>query len=168
LRVFLGYERMLLENVGLGGRVGFAFNGTSDGGASFLPLHLEVRGQYYVLPKTLEGAGVRPYVLASLGMAQVDSHVDVQVLEDAAACGADPNDANSPCTQPGPSGVVEDPRLQTLRATKQAGLGFLTAGAGIKYEAVPGLALNVAVRAGLTFPVVTMLIAPEVGVALGF
>ncbi|EYF08338.1 hypothetical protein [Chondromyces apiculatus] len=169
LRLALGYERMLLENVSVGARVGFAFLGTSDGGASFMPLHLEARGQYYLLPRALKGVGVSPYVLLSTGLAQVDSHVDVQTYEDAAACGANVNDPASPCTHPsGGTDRIEEPRLQTLRATKQAGLGFLTAGAGIKYEPHPGLALNVAVRAGLTFPVVTMLIAPELGVGIGF
>ncbi|AKT42417.1 tetratricopeptide repeat protein [Chondromyces crocatus] len=168
LRLALGYERMLLENVSVGARVGFAFLGNSDGGASFMPVHLEARGQYYLLPRALKGVGVAPYVLLSTGLAQVDSHVDVQTYEEATACGANPADASSPCTRPsGGSGVVEE-RLQTLRATKQAGLGFLTAGAGIKYEPAPGLALNVAVRTGLTFPVVTLLVAPELGVAIGF
>jgi hypothetical protein len=167
LRVALAYDRFVLEDLTLGGRAGVAFNGASDGGASFLPLHLEVRAQYFIVPLAFEEVGVRPYGLVSAGLSQVDSKVEVQVLEDAAACGANVNDAESPCTTPSPSGVVEQ-RKQTLVAYKQAGQGFASIGAGIAYEPVPGMALNLALRLGVTFPVVTAVLSPEVGVALGF
>lgn len=168
MRLAVGYERMLLDNLSVGGRVGIAFNGTSDGGASFMPVHVEARGQYYLLPKALETAGVKPFVMLSAGVAQVDSHVKVQVFEDATDCGADPTNPDSPCTIAYQGRDTPEPRQQTLSATKQAGLAFATAGIGAKYEPVPGLALNLAVRAGLTFPVVKMLVSPEVGLAIGF
>src|SRR5262249_37870235 len=43
LRIMLGYDRLIIDNLTLGLRAGFAFNGASGGGASFLPLHLEAR-----------------------------------------------------------------------------------------------------------------------------
>jgi hypothetical protein len=168
LRVALAYDRLLLDNVSAGGRVGFAFNGTSGGGASFLPVHVEVRGQYHVLPRALEGTGVRPYGQVSAGLAQIDTRVEVEVLEDAATCGADTSNLESPCTRPsGASGVVEE-RSQILDAYKQAGLGFASLGAGVMYEPVPGMAMNLVLRASLTFPVVTAVLSPELGFALGF
>jgi hypothetical protein len=167
LRVALAYDRLLLDNVSAGARVGFAFNGAKGGGASFLPVHVEVRGQYFLLPPALDGTGVRPYGLVSAGLAQIDSRVEVEVLEDGVACGADPNDATSPCTVPSPSGVVEE-RSQFLDAYKQAGLGFASAGVGLMYEPAAGMALNVALRASVTFPVVTAVLSPELGFALGF
>lgn len=169
LRVALAYDRLIVdETVSVGGKLGFAFLGASGGGASFIPVHIEARGRYFLLPKALAGLGVRPFGQASAGFAQIDSPVDVQVYEDATACGADPNIANDPCTQPsGPNGVIEK-RLQTLTAYKQAGFGFVSIGAGAMYEAIPGLALNVSVRASLTFPVVTVVLSPELGISMGF
>jgi len=167
LRVALAYDRLVMEDLTLGGRAGVAFNGASDGGASFLPLHLEARAQYYFSPRAFVEIGMRPYGLVSAGVAQFDSKVDVEVFEDATACGADPLDPESLCTTPSPGGVVEQ-RKQTLAAYKQAGQGFASIGAGIKYEPVPGMALNLALRASVTFPVVTAVLSPEIGVALGF
>lgn len=168
LRIALGYDRLVMEDLTVGGRVGFAFNGASDGGASFLPLHLEARAKYFFAPRPFAEIGLRPFGLVSGGVAQIDARVEVEVLEDAAACGADPSDAESPCTTPSaPSGVVE-PRKQRLDTYKQAGQGFASVGAGLAYEPVPGMALNLALRASVTFPEVTAVLSPELGVALGF
>ncbi|WP_437735818.1 hypothetical protein [Sorangium sp. So ce1335] len=167
LRVALAYDRLVLDNLTVGGRVGFAAGGTTGGGASFLPLHLEARAQYFLTARPFEQLGARPFVLAAAGVAQVDAEVDVQVLEDAAACGADPLDRASPCTRPGRSGRVE-PRQQTLAATRQAGQGFASVGVGVAYAPVEAVSLNLALRAGLTFPAVTAVLSPEVGLSLGF
>lgn len=165
LRIALAYDRLLLDNLTVGGRAGVAFGGVTDGGASFLPLHLEVRGKYFFGKDPFDGLGVRPYALASAGLAQIDTGVDVQVFEDEAACG--PVDTNGMCTNASPSGVHER-QQQTLRAYKQAGQGFGSLGAGVMVEPVPGLALDFTVRASLTFPVVTVVASPEISVALGF
>ncbi|AUX40690.1 uncharacterized protein SOCE26_020910 [Sorangium cellulosum] len=167
LRVALAYDRLLLDNLTVGGRVGFAAGGTTDGGASFLPLHLEARAQYFLTARPFEQLGVRPFALAAVGVAQVDVDVDVEVLEDAGACGASPADITSPCTRPGRSGRTE-PRQQTLSATKQAGQGFASVGAGVAYAPLEGVSLNLALRASLTFPAVTAVLSPEVGLSLGF
>ncbi|WP_437308997.1 hypothetical protein [Sorangium sp. So ce388] len=167
LRVAIAYDRLLLDNLTVGGRVGFAAGGTSGGGASFLPLHLEARAQYFLAARPFEQLGARPFVLAAAGVAQVDAGVDVQVLEDAAACGANANDITSPCTRPGRSGRIEA-RQQTLAATRQAGQGFASVGAGIAYAPLDAVSLNLALRAGLTFPAVTAVLSPEVGLSLGF
>jgi len=169
LRVSLGYDRLVVDDlVSVGGRLGFAFLGATGGGATFIPVHVEARGRYFFLPPALASVGVRPYAQASAGFAQIDSGVDVVVFEDAAACGANPADANSPCTRPsGASGITER-RLQTLDAYKQAGLGFFSLGGGLVYEPIPGLAMNVSLRASLTFPVVTMVLSPELGFSMGF
>jgi hypothetical protein len=167
LRVILGYERIVASNLGLGARIGFAFNGTSDGGASFLPLHLEGRVAYYFGRDPFVGKGVRPSVFVSGGVAQVDSKIDVEVLEDARACGLDPNDTTSPCERTSPDGVRE-PRSQTLQATKQAGQGFIGGGFALAVAPVESVQFNVGVRVAATLPVVTTVISPEVGFSLGF
>ncbi|XXT22082.1 hypothetical protein WME94_11035 [Sorangium sp. So ce429] len=166
LRVAIAYDRLLLDNLTVGGRVGFAAGGTSGGGASFLPLHLEARAQYFLAARPFEQLGARPFVLAAAGVAQVDAEVDVEVLEDAAACGASA-DITTPCTRRGRSGRLEA-RQQTLAATRQAGQGFASVGAGVAYAPLDAVSLNLALRAGLTFPAVTAVLSPEVGLSLGF
>ncbi|KYF82895.1 hypothetical protein BE17_10530 [Sorangium cellulosum] len=106
-------------------------------------------------------------MLAAAGVAQVDAGVDVEVLEDAAACGANAADITSPCTRPGRSGRIEA-RQQTLAATRQAGQGFASVGVGVAYAPLDAVSLNLALRAGLTFPAVTAVLSPEVGLSLGF
>ncbi|WP_437488155.1 hypothetical protein WME75_08210 [Sorangium sp. So ce1014] len=166
-RVALAYDRLVLDNLTVGGRVGFAAGGTTDGGATFLPLHLEARAQYFLMARPFEQLGARPFVLAAAGVAQVDAEVDVKVLEDAAACGADPASIESPCTRPGQSGRIEE-RQQTLAATRQAGQGFASLGVGVAYAPLEAVSLNLALRASLTFPAMTTVLSPEVGLSLGF
>lgn len=166
-RVALAYDRLVLDNLTVGGRVGFAAGGTTDGGASFLPLHLEARAQYFLMARPFEQLGARPFVLAAAGVAQVDAEVDVEVLEDAAACEADPASIVSPCTRPGQSGRIEE-RQQTLAATRQAGQAFASLGVGVAYAPLEAVSLNLALRASLTFPAVLTVLSPEVGLSLGF
>jgi hypothetical protein len=172
LRVNLGYERLFLDNIVAGARVGFAFRTSSVEGAGFLPLHLELRGGYYIGKKPFEHLGARPFVFLAGGVAQVDTPVDVQVLEDGAKCGAqNPVDTNSPCTKVtdtvNPNRSPE-PRTQTLKAYKQAGLGFISVGGGLQYAPLDRVALNISLRANITLPVVTFVLTPEIGVTVGF
>jgi hypothetical protein len=168
MRLTLGYDRLLGERVTLGARLGFAFNGASDGGASFLPVHLEARLGVWPEAHPFVGAGVRPFFFIAAGLAQIDSRVDVEVLEDGAACGAKkPSDHTSECTKPSKDGFLE-PRKQTISAYKQAGLGFAAGGLGVQLAPSPGIAFHLAVRGGITFPSVVPVITPEAGFALGF
>jgi len=166
----VGYDRLILDNLTIGIRAGFAFNGAPDP-ADFLPVHGEARVAYYLLKKPFASTGARPYVFAAGGLAQVDTGVKVEVLENGEACGADePNDRSSPCTRPSPGSQAEDPepRIQELEAYKQAGYGFAGAGAGLSYAPTAGLAFDVNVRGSVTFPAVTFVVSPSVGVTLGF
>jgi hypothetical protein len=93
LRVLLGYDRLVMNNFLLGGRLGFAFGGgpqlpandNSDppqaAGKSFMPVHAEARGAYYFGAKPFMRKGFRPYALLALGLAQVDAAVGVNVYE---------------------------------------------------------------------------------------
>lgn len=162
LRVLVTYERVVAENIGLGARVGFAFNGANQGGASFLPLHLEARASYSIGKNPYDVRGVRPFFFVSLGLAQVDTKVDVQVLEDSASCVP----VKGVCTKD--SGDGKQPQKQTLAAYKQAGNAFAGGGVGLSYSPVGGFALNLGLRAAATFPVATFVIAPEAGLSVGF
>ncbi|MBK8257574.1 MAG: hypothetical protein IPK82_33510 [Polyangiaceae bacterium] len=168
MRVAAQYERVIVDNFTLGLRAGFAFNGASGQGVDFLPVHVEGRVGYSFGKDAFEGKGVRPFAFLSGGLAQVDSKVNVQVLEDGLKCGADnPEDINSECEIASPDGRVE-PRRQDLQAYKQAGRGFVSIGLGIAYNPLRNVGLHLAVRGGVTFPVVTGVIAPEAGLTFGF
>jgi len=167
MRIGLAYDRLIGDNVMLGVKAGFAFNGTSEADASFLPLHAEGRATYYFGSKPFATTGVRPFVQLAGGLAQVDTGVEVEVLEDGEVCGADPDDLSSPCTNDSPDGTIEK-RVQTLTAHKQAGQGFLGLGFGLSYAPADMLALNLGLRASVTLPVTTLVLSPEAGVAVGF
>lgn len=168
LRVMVGYDRLLIDNLSIGARIGFAFNGASGGNTSFLPVHAEVRLGFWPGKTPFVGSVVRPYFTVSGGVAQVDTKVQVQVLEDGKTCGAkSPSNTNSPCTIPSSDNHLED-RVQTLTVYRQAGLGFGSVGFGVQFAPTSAVALYLAVRGSVTFPVVTGVISPEGGLSLGF
>lgn len=167
LRLVLGYERAILDNLTLGLRAGFAFNGAPSG-ADFLPVHAEGRAAYWIGKQPFAGPGARPFLFLSGGVAQFDTKVSVQVLEDGKTCGAaDPGSRTSKCTKPSADGRVER-RIQDLDAYRQAGFGFVGGGLGLAYAPLPAMALVFSVRGAVTLPVVTAVVSPELGVQLGF
>jgi hypothetical protein len=168
LRIMLGYDRLLHPNITLGARVGFAFDGASGGGSSFMPVHGEVRLGIWPGHDPFVGRGVRPMILVSGGIAQVDAKVNVQVLEDGNACGANPpTSTQSPCTTPSSDGVVEQ-RQQTLTVYRQNGLGFAAATFGVQFAPSTRVGIHLAVRGSVTFPAVAAVLSPEAGMSVGF
>jgi hypothetical protein len=170
LRLVAGYDRLILDNIMLGARVGFAFRTASAPDAKFLPVHLEARGSYYLGKKPFERLGARPFVMVSGGLAQIDSGVTVEVLEDGAQCGAgNPANPESPCTKiTDGNRTTPEPRVQKLTAIKQAGQGFVSLGGGLQYAATDLISLNVGLRLSVTLPVTTFVLSPEVGATIGF
>ena len=85
-RVLLGFDRLLSSNFSMGVRLGFAFGGgpTPNTGDKFLPLHAELRGNYWFGTDPFESDGVRPYVGLSVGLAELDGHVSVEYYADQA------------------------------------------------------------------------------------
>jgi hypothetical protein len=167
-RLMAGYDRMIFHNFTVGARVGIAFMGATQGEASFLPVHLEARAGYWFRERPFELAQLRPYVMISGGLAQIDTKLDVQVLEDGAACGAsNPGDINSPCTIATSADGRIEPRQQTLSAAKQAGLGFAAGSLGLAYAPIPLMMIGLGFRVSVTFPVVTPVLTPEISVAFG-
>ena len=168
MRVMLGYDRVIHPNLTLGLRAGFAFNGASGPGVSFLPVHAEARFGVWPGHDPFAGAGVRPFILVSGGVAQVDAKVDVQVLENGQVCQAqNPSSVSSPCTKPSSDGTIEQ-RQQTLTVFRQNGLGFSSLSFGVQFAPSAKVALHLAARATVTFPVVTAVISPEGGLSVGF
>ena len=87
-RVLVGYERLLGQNVTLGGRVGFAFGGspkaTTGDASAFLPIHAELRGSYWFGEAPLASSGVRGYAGLAVGVGEVDGRVTVEYFTDEA------------------------------------------------------------------------------------
>lgn len=168
MRLTLGYDRVIIKGFSLGARVGYVFNGTNEDFASFIPVHAEARAAYTFGDNPWKGQVVRPWIFLAGGFAQVDTAVEVDVLEDGEACGAaEPSDTNSACTIDSESGEPE-PRIQTVRAIQQAGLGFAGGGAGVSFVPVDLFEINVGVKVSVTFPVVVPVFSPEVGIGFGF
>lgn len=167
VRIALGYERVFFHNFTGGLRLGFGLFGGQDN-VSFFPLHIEARGAYWLGKRPFESKGVRPFIMVSGGATQLNSPVEVQVLEDGATCGADPNNIDDPCTISSNRESTIEKRLQFLDAYKQAGYGFASVGGGVAVAAMDRVSFNVGLRVGMTFPVVTMVISPEAGVSVGF
>lgn len=169
MRATVGYARLIGDHLTLGVRAGFAFNGASGDGASFIPLHAEGRIAFWPTSAPFSEAGVRPFVFVSGGYAQIDTQVAVEVLEDGRACGAlDPADTASECTvASGKDGAIQ-PRKQTLSAYKQTGLGFASIGGGVQFSPTRRVGIDLGVRASLTFPVVAPVLSPEAGISVGF
>ncbi|MFO0556236.1 MAG: hypothetical protein U0271_48110 [Polyangiaceae bacterium] len=169
MRLMLSYDRVLVEGLSIGLRLGYAFNGTNEDFASFIPLHVEGKLAYTIGASPWDGSmPARPWVFLSGGLAQVDTAVDVDVLEDGTSCGAaDANNVNSPCTIESSDGVLE-PRIQTLRAIKQAGLGFIGLGLGVSFVPVDLFEINLGIKFSVTFPYVVPVFSPEIGIGFGF
>jgi hypothetical protein len=169
MRLMLGYEGVIIKGLSAGLRLGWAFNGTNEEFASFIPFHAEGRLRYTFGAEPFSGQVVRPWLFIAGGLAQVDVPVEVDVLEDGEACGAaDPGDPASPCTASMSDGTVAEERIQTLRAIKQGGLGFAGGGAGVSFVPVDLFEINVGLRFSVTFPYVVPILSPEIGVGVGF
>jgi hypothetical protein len=174
MRLIAGYDRLILDNIMAGVRVGFAFRTASAESANFLPVHAEARGAFYLGKKPFERLGPRPFVFLSGGLAQIDSGVGVEVLEDGVICqAAAPNNPESPCTvatdlNAPPAEQKPEPRIQQLTAIKQAGKAFVSLGGGLQYAVNDMFAINAGLRLGVTFPVTTFVLSPEVGATIGF
>jgi len=178
LRLMASYER-LFGPFGLEGRLGFAFNGgrTPVGGSSFLPVHVEARGKYWLLgTKAFGKKGFRPWVHVGGGIAEVDAVVAVQVADCRAnngVPGANVHHAAANCA--GPAGGLPTASLATSGATpitldaqKQLGTQFAELGGGVMYAIGEnhGVVLNVNLM--LMLPVTGFVFEPTIGYEVGF
>jgi len=143
-RLLLAYDRPMTANLALGGRIGYAFGGGPEArsGSAFLPVHIEGRGSLWFGSDPFLKVGVRPYIVASLGLAQIDVSTSVY-LEEAT----------------GKSG--------TLIAWKRSGVLFGSLGFGIFYALGRNTGFFGEVRAQRMFPNVGTAIPIQIGYAVG-
>ena len=144
MRVFLGYDRALFNNVTLGGAVGFAFHGgpTRPGGTAFLPVSADVRAKFRLGHFPLGRAGFRFYGMIDGGFAEVAASLTTFVYA-------------TPSSQP----VAKD-------AWYHMGRGYAGIGLGSMLAINPNMGIFLELRAMELFPTAGTAIAAQLGYAL--
>jgi hypothetical protein len=165
VRIMAGYDRTLGANFQVGVRLGFAFLGgpKPEGGNAFLPFHGEVRGSYWFGQNPFAKVGLRPFVFLGVGMAQVDSKVQIPVTEDPALC-------NGPRCEVFSNNVPvqQNPTNQKLDAWHKAGQQFVGLGGGVMYAVTPKAGIVGALKYMQMFPTAGSIISPEISGAFAF
>jgi hypothetical protein len=83
-RIYVGYDRVFIDRLTIGGRLGYAFGGapTVVGGGTFNPLHAELRSAFFFGDKPFERMGFRPYASLGVGIGEIDGKVSVDFFVD--------------------------------------------------------------------------------------
>jgi hypothetical protein len=123
LRVKLGYDFALTQNMQIGARVGMGFVNTAPGPDSFFPVHGEARFTYNF--SKLGNAGLRPAVFVGGGVAEVDGAVAL--------------------------GASADGTRAAMTIYKRAGIGMGVVGGSLGYAIAPNMAIKLDVNAMLLF-----------------
>jgi hypothetical protein len=153
-RLLIGYDRVLFPNISLGVRLGYAIGGgpAEPGGSSFVPFHAEVRGTYWFAP--IEIGKFRPFAMLGGGLAQVDSSVSTEVVDQ------------------GPQGQipVEDgqPRASRVTVWKKTGTTFASLGGGAMYPLSDHGGVTAELKGVFLFPSSGMSISLQAGYTHGF
>jgi hypothetical protein len=136
-RVMITFDRAVTNNISLGARVGFAFRGgpQAPGGNAFVPIHAEVRGTLWFGSGVFNKVGLRPFLFAGGGLAQVDAKETVPVV---AKQPVDPNDPSK--------GLITPPPTPNLDAWRKTGLSFVSLGFGTGYAFTPRFQLLAEVK----------------------
>jgi hypothetical protein len=149
-RILVGYDRAIGENFTAGVRLGYAFGGGPQRptASSFLPIHVEVRGTYWFGDNPLARSGVRFFVLAAGGMAQIDASVPVTVYASSQA--------------------YTSQEAQSYQAWKKTGLGFGAIGAGAKLAITPSTGVALEAKVIEMFPTTATGFGGQVAFVEGF
>jgi hypothetical protein len=150
IRIQAGYDRAVLPNLTVGGRLGYALFGgghqrpahnATAAGPSFLPIHVEVRLAYFFGAQP----GARFFVAVGGGMTEVDASATIQVVR--------PGLNTSPFS---------------VDAWTKTGLGFVALGPGVMYAVAPNQGPVLDAKAILLFPTAGVALAAQLGYAFGF
>lgn len=145
IRALLSYEFMFHDNMSVGVRAGFAFQGAPK---DFLPVHAEARFSYYFLGNT--GTGFHPYAHAGGGLADVQGLVQKNNVES--------------CRQDGAGQICD---TLNIKMYQKSGPIFATVGAGALWNFTPRLGLKINVNAMFLFPDPGTAIQPSLGLVYG-
>ncbi|HQP35562.1 MAG TPA: hypothetical protein PLI95_10290 [Polyangiaceae bacterium] len=168
VRILAGYDRLFGKNIMAGVRLGYAFNGgpTPRGANAFLPIHAEARGTYWFGKDPTVKLGIRPFAFAGIGMAQVDTKVEVSVKE---PDNCTPYAGGCMSPTPDPANPEQwNPTGQTVRAWHKAGQQFVGLGGGAMYAFNQRSGVVLGLKYMLMFPTTGHVIAPEIGYVMGF
>jgi hypothetical protein len=152
-RLLASYERLLTPIFGLAARGGLAFQRASRGGRNgFMPFHLEADARFYLVPR---GQGpVDVFLLAGAGIAQITSIVPVEVAEcPEGACPESPESVEA---------------VRELSARFHHGLAFATVALGSTWMVTDAFGLFGRMGVLSTFPAMSVILQPSVGVTTGF
>lgn len=142
-RVLLGYDRVFIDRVTAGARLGYAFRlaPSAEGVSASVPVHLELRGAYHFLgARPFEEGGLHPFAGLGVGLAEVDAVTALEFYKDAAAFAAK--------------------KRSRLHAWRRSGTGFAAPTAGVTYG-IAGMLVTAELRALILFP------APGTSISLG-
>jgi len=159
MRVLLGFDRFVNNNIAVGAKLGYAFNGSPEdrGGKAFMPFHAEVRGTYWIGKKVLTKPGVFPFVYVSAGVGQVDAEVpNVRVPND---CLDGNYKEQTNCSK---NSKID------VSAWKRMGTGFGAAGGGIAYAVAKSSALTADLKFQVYLPTTGFALSPTIGFMQGF
>jgi hypothetical protein len=174
IRVMLSFDRAITPNITLGARAGYAFNGGPPSGRdkiSFMPIHGEVRGTYWLGQDPLAQKGLRPYVHLGGGIAQVDAKLPVTIVDCATPQGQEPSKA----IQPGDDGAYEECRkgneanrqVMSLDAYKKLGQQFVALGGGTVFALSPNSGFQLNLNLMFMLPTSGFVIQPSAGYVFG-
>lgn len=83
-RVLVGYERLLLGRITVGGRLGFAFGGRPNATIGihpgFNPLHVELRGSFWFGEQPFQRKGARAFAGLAAGLGEINGRATVNVV----------------------------------------------------------------------------------------
>jgi hypothetical protein len=180
-RLLISYDRLIGDNVTVGGRLGYAFGGGPPSGedqqVKFLPFHAELRASYWFGTQPFTREGLRPFVGASAGAAQVDAKLGVTVGD----CGGAPDgsSASSPgATLPkdqqfsvncgrGQLGAGQRAARLKLDAYKKLGKGFAGLHAGTMFAITKDSGILFNVNFMYLLPTTGQVIEPSIGYVFG-
>lgn len=193
-RAMLSFDFAFTSNITAGLRLGYAFGGGPPAGKEveptfpqdelepglgdvvvpgtpFLPFHVEARLSYWFGRGALGKKGLRPYVHAGGGMAQVDARVPV-TLRDCTSWNARMPGTYDACYDE-ESGLPADnfdpdPMPQySVDAWKKMGRGFATVGGGVVWAFTPNLGAQLNVNVMYMLPTSGFVFQPSLGLTYG-
>lgn len=154
-RLLIGYDRVVYPHISVGVRLGYAFGGgpAEPGGSGFVPFHAELRGTYWFAPTQL--ANIRPFAMLGGGLAQVDSSVSTEVV-DQGPQGQIPVDENG------------QPQASRVTVWKKTGTTFAELGGGAMYPLSEDSGISAELKGLILFPSSGVSVSLQAGYSHGF
>lgn len=188
-RALLSFDYAFTPNITVGARVGYAFGGgppagkyktpetaeemaepglgfEESPGTSFLPFHAEGRLTYWFGRGALSKKGLRPYIHAGGGLAQVDAKVPV-TLRDCTSWDAIRPGTYDQCVVADENFDQTEMDQYSVDAWKKMGQGFGMLGGGIVWAFTPRIGAQLNVNLMYMLPTSGPVIQPSLGLTYG-